>query len=134
MKINVYLKFQGMKKMLVLLMVMVATSTLTFAINPADYKVFYKLNDQSTFKGLVEYLQADQGQADYLKRVFHITAENLQSASKADNEKWADSVINYNLYNAKCILSDNQYKKYLIIMNLTLNETYNENALISENK
>ena len=123
-----------MKKMLVLIMVMVATSTFTFAINPADYKVFYKLNNQSTFNGLVRYLKADQEQADYLKRVFNVTAENLQSASKTENEKWAEGIVNYNLYNTKCILTDNQYKKYLRIINLTLNEVYNENALISENK
>ncbi len=120
-----------MKKILVLVMVLVATSASTFAINPRDYKVFDSLNNKSTFIGLVNYLGADKEQADYLKQVFSVTAEELENAAKAGNDKLAESVLNYNLYNTKCILTDVQYKKYIIALNLTV---YNEKeALIAQN-
>jgi len=115
-----------MKKFLITVLVLVAMSTTTFAINPADYGVFYKLNNKSTFNGLVNYLNADKEQADYLKLVFNVTAEELKNALNADNEKVVDNVLNYNLYNTKCILSDNQYKKYLVLINLAINDKANE--------
>ena len=115
-----------MKKILITVLVLVAMSTTTFAINPTDYGVFYKLNNKSTFKGLVNYLNADKEQADYLKFVFNVTAEELKNALNADNEKVVDNVLNYNLYNTKCILSDNQYKKYLVLINLAINDKANE--------
>jgi|GEM_PF-349094 len=115
-----------MKKILITVLVLVAMSTTTFAINPTDYGVFYKLNNKSTFNGLVNYLNADKEQADYLKLVFNVTAEELKNALNADNEKVVDNVLNYNLYNTKCILSDNQYKKYLVLINLAINDKANE--------
>jgi len=115
-----------MKKFLITVLVLVAMSTTTFAINPTDYGVFYKLNNKSTFNGLVNYLNADKEQADYLKLVFNVTAEELKNALNADNEKVVDNVLNYNLYNTKCILSDNQYKKYLVLINLAINDKANE--------
>ncbi|MDR3651888.1 MAG: hypothetical protein P4L34_02825 [Paludibacter sp.] len=125
-----------MKKILVLVLVMVATSTFTFAINPSDYGVFYKLNNKSTFTSLMNYLGADKGQANYLKEVFNVTADELQNASKTGNDKFADNVVNYNLYNTKCILSDNQYRMYLKIINLSVNnvndDLLDKNNLVSD--
>jgi len=115
-----------MKKILVLVMVLVATSTFTFAINPSDYGVFYKLNNKSTFNSMINYLRADKVQTDYLKLVFNETAVDLKNASKTGNDKLAENVLNYNLYNAKCILSENQYKKYLVLINLSINNNSND--------
>jgi hypothetical protein len=115
-----------MKKILVLVLVMVASSTFTFAINPSDYGVFYKLNNESTFKSLINYLNADKEQSDYLKSVFNVTAKEFKTASNSNNEKLAESVLNYNLYNTKCILSDNQYKKYLVMLNISINNASND--------
>jgi len=112
-----------MKKILVLVLVLVATTTSTFAINPSDYGVFYKLNDKSTFTSVVNYLGADKAQADYMKIVENETATNLQSASKTGDDKLAENAMNYNLYNAKCILSTDQYKKYLVLINLSINNS-----------
>jgi len=125
-----------MKKILVLVMIMVATTTATFAINPKDYGVFYKLNNKSTFKSLINYLGADKEQADYLKKVFNVTEEELKNALNTGNDKFAENVLNYNLYNAKCMLSDDQYKMYLKILNLSMNNEpdnlLNEGNLISD--
>jgi len=112
-----------MKKILVLVLVLVATTASTFAINPSDYGVFYRLNDKTTFTSVINYLGADKAQADYMKLVVNETAASLQSASKTGNDKLAENAMNYNLYNAKCILSTDQYKKYLVLINLSINNS-----------
>jgi hypothetical protein len=112
-----------MKKILVLVMLLVATSASTFAFNPSDYKVFHSMNNKSTFTSLINFLGADKEQADYLKKVLNVTAEELEVASKTGNDKLAENVLKYNLRNTKCILTEVQYKKYLSALNLSI---YNE--------
>ena len=122
-----------MKKIIVL--VMVAFAANVFAVNPSEYSVFSKLNNKATFKSLVIYLNADQEQVDYLEHVLKVTEEGMKSA--ADNENMAENVLNYNLRNSKCILSEEQYKKYLVFVNLSLNNKSTDfllnNVLISAN-
>jgi hypothetical protein len=129
----VYLKFQGMKKMLVLVLVSVASAAYTFAINPSDYKVFYKLNNKAAQTALIGYIDADQEQTAFLQHVFKATEEEMKTAVKNNNEAAVENVTNYNLRNAKCILSEEQYRKYIVFVNVYLN---NENnfALLSDNK
>jgi hypothetical protein len=120
-----------MKKILVIVMVLVAGATSTFAINPSDYEVFYKLNDNSTFKGLVKYLKADSEQAENLNYIFTVAENEMKTALNSDNEAGAEKAMNFNLGNAKNILTEYQYKKYLAIINLTINNRYNE-VLLTE--
>ena len=120
-----------MKKILVIIMVLVAGATSTYAINPGDYDVFYKINNQDTFSKLAQYLKADSEQAESLKYIFSTTENKLKSALKNENENEAEKAINFNLANAKNILSKDQYKKYLTIINLTINNRYEE-VLLSE--
>jgi len=125
-----------MKKILILIMIMAATSATTFAINPNEYETFNKLNNKSTFNSLINYLGADKEQAEYLKQVFYVTAEEYKNASNAGNEKLAENVLNYNLRNTKCILSNEQYRMYLKVLNVTINaksnDLLNEGNLISD--
>ena len=113
-----------MKKVLVLVMVVFATSA--FAINPTNYKAVYKLNNETTFNSLVRYLNADDTQAEQLRYVFELTENKMKSALKSDNEAAADKVLMFNVGNAKYILSDNQYKKYLTVLNLSVNNESGE--------
>jgi hypothetical protein len=122
-----------MKKILVLIVVCVAYSISTFAFNPSDYKNLCKLNTKATFTGLVGYIDADQEQAAFLKRVFQVTDEELTNAAKNENIAAAENVVNYNLRNARCILSEEQYKKYIVFVNVYLNND-NNFAMFSENK
>ena len=108
-----------MKKVLVLVMVAIATSA--FAINPGNYKTVYKLNNESTFNALTRYLAVDENQADQLKYVFQLTENKMKSALKSENELAADKVLLFNVANARYILSDEQYKKYLVLLNLSVN-------------
>ncbi|MEI6556063.1 MAG: hypothetical protein WCL70_10765 [Paludibacter sp.] len=120
-----------MKKILFSIMVLVSFSTTSFAINQFDdYKALHKLTNKDTFVSLVSYLNADEQQVSLLNEVFIITNNELNTAEKNDNDRFAESVLNYNLYNAKCILSENQYKRYLVFINYYLR---NEN-LLSINK
>ena len=112
-------------------MVLVAGAISTYAVNPADYEVFNKLNDNTTFNGLVRYLNADSEQAENLKYVFSVAGNKMEAALKAENEADAEKAINFNLGNAKNILTDYQYKKYLTIINLTINNRY-EGVLLTE--
>ena len=113
-----------MKKVLVLVMVAVATSM--FAINPGNCKVVYKLNNEPTFNALVRYLDVDDSQADQLKYVFELTENKMKTALKSDNEIAVDNALLFNVGNAKYILSDNQYRKYLVILNLSINNNNEE--------
>jgi hypothetical protein len=120
-----------MKKILVIVMVLLAGASSTYAINPSDYEVFYKLSNNSTFKGLVSYLNADSEQAENLKYVFTIAENKMKTALSSENEAAAENAMNFNLGNVKNILTDYQYKKYLTIINLTISNRYNE-VLITE--
>ena len=113
-----------MKKVLVLVMVAIATSV--FAINASNYKAVYKLNNEPTFNALVRYLDADDTQADQLKYVFQLTENKMRTALKSDNETEVENVLLFNVGNAKYILSANQYKKYLVVLNLSINNANEE--------
>jgi len=118
-----------MKKVLVLVMVAIATSA--FAINPGNYKTVYKLNNESTFNALTRYLAVDENQADQLKYVFQLTESKMKSALKSENELAADKVLLFNVANAKYILTDEQYKKYLVVLNLSVNN--DKDNLLTQN-
>ena len=120
-----------MKKILMLVLVLVATSASTFALNPKDYSVFYSLNNKSTFSSLINYLEADKEQADFLQQVFNKTASELDNATKNNNDKLAESVMKYNLYNAKCVLSEDQYERYLKMLNTF---SYNDKSVLVAQK
>jgi len=113
-----------MKKVLVLVLVTIATSA--FAINPGNYKAVYKLNNEPTFDALVRYLDVDETQADQLKYVFQLTENKMKSAMKSENELAVDNALLFNVGNAKYILTNNQYKKYLVVLNLSINHESEE--------
>ena len=115
-----------MKKVFVLVFVLVATATSVFSVNPVNYKVVYNLNSEPTFNALVRYLDADTDQADKLKYVFGLTENKMRTALKTGNETFAENVLLFNVGNAKYILTDSQYKKYLMVLNLSINNENNE--------
>jgi len=115
-----------MKKVLVLVIAVVAIATSAFAVSPANYKAVYKLNNEPTFQALMKYLDVDGTQAEQLKYVFELTENKMRSALKSDNETAIDNVLLFNAGNAKYILTDSQYKKYLVILNLSINNNNDE--------
>ena len=108
-----------MKKVLVIIMVVFSSGA--FALKPVNYQAIYKLNNETTFNGLVHYLNADEMQADQLKFLFELTENKLRSALKGNDDNKINKVLIFNIGNAKYILSDKQYKKYLAVLNLSVN-------------
>jgi len=121
-----------MKKIFSLVVILVAFGASVSAVNSSDYTVFYKLNNETTFNSLVRYLDVDYTQADQLKYVFSLTENKLKTALKADNDVAAEKALKFNLGNAKFILSDSQYKKYLTALNVTINRE--KDTFVAENK
>ena len=110
-----------MKKIFSLLVILVAFGTSVFGLNQNKYNVFYQLNNTITFNSLVSYLDVDNDQANDLKSMFSITENKLKSASEINSDSYSERAMFYNLVNAKSILSEDQYKKYLIMLNASTN-------------
>jgi uncharacterized Fe-S cluster-containing MiaB family protein len=118
-----------MKKILVLVMVCVASATSTYAVSPAECNAFYKLNNKTAFESLVGYIDADKEQVNFLKEVFKVTEKELKAAVNNGNDSFAEKVVNYNLSNTKFMLTEEQYKKYLVFVNVYLKNENNFDML-----
>ena len=110
-----------MKKILMVILGVVVTATSAFALDTTKYGVFSSLSNENTFYGLVRYLDVDNSQAEKLEVVFSMTEEKMESALKKNDEKAAEKAMFFNLGNVKSVLSDAQYKKYLTLINATVN-------------
>lgn len=120
-----------MKKNLGLAIMAVLFASNSFAIGLNESKVFNKLNNESTVNSLSKYLEITNEQKDQLKYIFELTSNKLSKALNNEDEIAAEKAVWFNLGNAKSILTDKQYRKYLSTINLTINthnsEMYAEN-------
>lgn len=114
-----------MKKMLFVLAVLVASATSTYAVTPDKTEVFYKLNNEKVFNGLMKYLQVNSEQAENLKVVFESTELKIKNAERKGDEKAYDNAVVFNLANTRYLLSSAQYRRYLTLINLTMNNHFN---------
>jgi hypothetical protein len=114
------------KKILVAVLVLVASTTSVFAVDTTKYEVFNKMNNASTFNGLLRYLEADYDQADQLELVFTMTEKKMKSALKGNDEVAAEKAMYFNLGNVKSVLSEEQYKKYLVLINVSVYNNYTD--------
>ena len=112
-----------MKKILIVVLGLVVSATSAFALDTNKYEVFSILDNESTFYGLVSYLDVDNNQVEKLDIVFSMTEEKMASALKENNEVAAEKAMYFNLANAKSVLNEGQYKKYLAIINATVNNS-----------
>ena len=120
-----------MKKIFILAVFAITAFANSFALELNEYKVFYKLNNEKTFNSLTRYLDVESEQKEQLKYVFSLTEKKMKNAIENENEVAAEKAMWFNLANAKSILSEEQYKKYLIAINLSVyvdnGEYYAEN-------
>ncbi|MFZ4725453.1 MAG: hypothetical protein ACOYMD_08380 [Paludibacter sp.] len=114
-----------MKKIVIVFLVLVASATSIYSINSDKYEIFCKLNNQNTFNSLVSYLHTDYTQSEQLNLIFSMTEEKLNTALKMENNTAAEDALYFNLGNVKIVLSEEQYRKYLIIINLSVNNIAN---------
>ncbi len=115
-----------MKKNLGLAIMAVLFASNSFAIGLNESKVFNKLNNQSTVNSLSKYLEISQEQKEQLINIFELTSVKLTQALNKEDEMAAENAVWFNLGNAKLILTDTQYRKYLSTINLTINTSNNE--------
>ena len=115
-----------MKKNLGLALMAVLFASNSFAIGLNESKVFNKLNNQSTVNSLSKYLEITNEQKDQLKYIFELTSIKLSDALNKEDEIAAEKAVWFNLGNAKLILTDIQYRKYLTTINLTINTNNSE--------
>jgi hypothetical protein len=121
-----------MKRIFTIAIVALAVAANSFALELNDYKVFYKLNNDKTMMSLNRYLNTNSEQEDQLKYIFALTEKKMKNAVNAENEKDAEKAMWFNLGNVKYVLSADQYKKYLVALNLSLNSVNND--YFAENK
>jgi len=119
-----------MKKIVISALFMLAVVGNAFALELNDYKVFSKLNNESTLRSLVRYLNADVEQQGQLKYVFRLTQDKVNVAVNKGCEVEAEKALYFNLANMKQLLSDEQYRKYLVVLNLTV--AGNDEVLVAE--
>lgn len=115
-----------MKKILLVMVVAIASIFATNAMEMNDYNVLYKLNDDKVFNSLVKYLELDNNQADQLSYVFKLTQRKLENANSRSDVSAAEKAMYFNLGNVKYVLSETQYKKYLIILNVSRANNYDQ--------
>lgn len=119
-----------MKKIVLSALFALAVYGNSFAMELNDYKVFSKLNNETTLRSLVRYLNADEEQHGQLKHLFELTEKKVNAAVKDGNEVEAEKALYFNLGNAKYMFSEEQYKKYLVVLNLTVSG--NDEVLVAE--
>lgn len=119
-----------MKRLFILAVAIFSLDSAAFAANN-DYSFLSKLNDKEKFNGLVNYLEADYEQQRYLKEIFELSSLKMERASRSgeNSEKEVKKALAFNLANTKSILSPEQYKKYLIVLNMTSINSNNTSLL-----
>jgi len=111
---------KSMKKVLVMLLVALATTGSTFALDLNEYKVFYKLNNETTMKSLSRYLQLSDCQKQNLVTEFKQNETNIRQAIQNSNAIAAEEAMNLHLSNLKSLLTEEQYNKFVIALNATI--------------
>lgn len=108
-----------MKRLLILFVAVLGLSISSFAQN--SYDVLWVLNNNSTFNAVANYVQASPSQKESMKDIFYDSAEKLKQAMIDNDKEAAEKALYFNLANVKSVLSGKQYKKYLTILNATIN-------------
>ena len=121
-----------MKRLFILAVALFSLSSVTFAAD-GDYAFLSKLNEKEKFNGLVNYLEADYDQQRYLKEIFELSSQKMEKASQSGDQSGKDAkkALAFNLANTKSVLSAEQYKKYLIVLNMT-SVNSNNTAFLAE--
>lgn len=119
-----------MKKLLVLALAVFGFGTAVFAQSPCSF--IYKLNDEKTFEKLSHFLLVDSEQRESLQFVFSEAEKKLEkeTANGAVLGEAINKAIYFNLANAKAVLSEEQYRKFVSIINLSINNE-NERELLA---
>ncbi|MDR2956523.1 MAG: hypothetical protein LBV43_15730 [Prevotella sp.] len=106
-----------MKKLSVLVIMLLAFTFNSYATG--EYNVIWSLNNGRTFDDISEFVGMTPDQAESLRDISYSSAVKLHDAFVKNDKKEAEKALIFNLVNAKAILTPEQYKKYLQILNVT---------------
>jgi len=108
-----------MKRLFVLGLAVMAFGATVFANGNG---VIYKLNNENTLKRVAHYLNADYQQKDDLQYVFGESVKRYEKAiSKGESvDQASQKALRFNLANARAILSPDQYKKFIQVLNISV--------------
>ncbi|MFV0332307.1 MAG: hypothetical protein ACK5KL_21160 [Dysgonomonas sp.] len=121
-----------MKRLLILFAAIAGFSISSFA--EKDYEVLWVLNNKSTFNTVTDYVQASPNQQALMKNIFYDSAEKLKDALIENDQQAAEKALYFNLVNVKSVLTVDQYKKYLTILNATIHNQQDKYLALSKNK
>ncbi len=123
-----------MKRLFTLVAAVIALGSTAFASN-GEYEVISKLNNKKTIEGVSSYLKVNFNQREYMEDIFALSAKKMEKAMVGGvvSDEDAKKALAFNLANMKDILSPEQYKKYLIVLNISVNNM-SKNSLLAENK
>ncbi|NDW10378.1 hypothetical protein [Dysgonomonas sp. 520] len=112
----------------------IAIFSLTAVVSAQDYAFLGKLNEKTTFNGIVRYLDASYTQQDYLQQIFDMTSAKYARSIKNGqvDEKAMQKTLAFNLAHARNVLTPEQYRKYLMVVNITASRNYQDKVLASK--
>lgn len=95
------------------------------------YDFMTKLDQRKTYQAISQYVGANFDQHDAMKVVFSTSASKMGKAIEANDEAQVQKALNFNLANMRAILSKEQYRKYLTLLNVSY---YNKQNLLAVKK
>lgn len=114
---------RSMKKVLVTLLIAFASVSGSMAMELNEYKVFYKLNNEVTFKSLNRYLKLEECQQIKLKDKFVALENDIKAALSEGDAEAAEQSMNESLEYLRSVLSEEQFDKFVLALNATINNS-----------
>ena len=111
-----------MKKIILFMAFLFTMNAAAFAENEATTNV-EAYNISANINSLVKYLDLSKDQVESFENVQKVFEDSLRGASVMGNDgrkKMVKNSIDFDLKNMKFILNDEQFKKYVKILNVTL--------------
>ncbi len=114
-----------MKKLLVVLFVCFTTITSMNALELADFRVFYNMNNETTHKSMQRYLKLTDCQKQMFNQVFEVSESKFYKAIDENNEIAAEEAIRMSMKKLNQVLNDDQYRKFVALLDLTIENSRN---------
>lgn len=114
-----------MKKLILSVALLLATGLTAYAedTNSNSMNMVEAYDIEININSLVRFLELSVDQVESVKNIQEVFTESLRCAAVMNDnsrEKMVKNAINYDLSNLKYVLTDDQYKKYVRVLNATL--------------